>query len=73
MSEMDIRGDERPSEDGERPIEAPEADTAEQRRPAREEGEEPERPGGEESSPDVDPGDAFAQERPVPLDDEDYR
>jgi hypothetical protein len=69
MSEMDIRGDEENfANDEERPLEAPEADAAEQHRQLLE--EEARR---RELPFDVDPADAAEQDRVVELDDEDYR
>lgn len=71
MSEMDVRGDERPFDDDELPLEAPEADAAEQHRRLRETGEEQPR----ELPLDVDPADAAEQDRAVAEedDDDDYR
>jgi len=69
MSEMDVRGDEDNfAEEGELPIEAPEADAAEQQRRLQDE-EEPRR----ELPLEVDPADAADQDRVVELDDDDYR
>ncbi|WP_240506199.1 hypothetical protein [Thermoactinospora rubra] len=70
MSEMDVRGDERPFDEAELPIEAPEADAAEQQRQLREEADRTFR---RELPLDVDPADMADQERIVDLDDEDYR
>ncbi|MEU6999408.1 hypothetical protein [Nonomuraea sp. NPDC046570] len=69
MSEMDTRGDERPFEDDELSIEAPEADAAEQHRLLREEGLL-----RQELPIEVDPADAADQDRTVEFgDDDDYR
>ncbi|WP_327089584.1 hypothetical protein OIE66_02870 [Nonomuraea sp. NBC_01738] len=70
MSEMDVRGDERPSDDTEdRPFEATEADAAEQARLLRDDAD-----GRREYPVDVDPGDAAEQDRVVSTDDDDdYR
>ncbi|GAA4098549.1 hypothetical protein [Nonomuraea soli] len=68
---MDVRGDERPSDDDtELPLEAAEADAAEQHRALRETDEEPRR----EVPLDVDPADAAEQDRlAADDDDDDYR
>ncbi|MEV0587366.1 hypothetical protein [Nonomuraea sp. NPDC050310] len=67
---MDVRGDDRPVEDDELPIEAPEADAAEQHRRLRDEDDTYRR----ELPMDVDPADAAEQDRVVEVDDdEDYR
>jgi hypothetical protein len=68
MSEMDVRGDDRPFDEDELPIEAPEADAAEQRRELVD-GEEWRR----ELPLEADPADAEDQQREVELDDDDYR
>jgi hypothetical protein len=71
MSEMDVRGDDRPfDEEEELPIEAPEADAAEQYRAA--DGEQ-RRQLGREIPLEVDPADAAEQDREVEIDDDDYR
>ncbi len=72
MSEMDVRGDERPFDfdEQEMPIEASEADAAEQARQLREQDGALRR----EFPLDVDPADAADQDRVVSLDDDDdYR
>lgn len=70
MSEMDVRGDDRPFDDEELPIEAPEADAAEQHRQV----VDREGRGRSELPFDVDPADAADQDRAVDLDDDDdYR
>ncbi|GAA2210011.1 hypothetical protein GCM10009850_054700 [Nonomuraea monospora] len=71
MSEMDIRGDEGPyaDEEGERSIETPEADAAEQQREVLQTVGRLRR----ELPLDVDPADAADQDRVVDLDDDDYR
>ncbi|MFI6482607.1 hypothetical protein ACIBH1_32060 [Nonomuraea sp. NPDC050663] len=68
---MDVRGDERPfDDDTELPLEASEADAAEQHRGLRDDDEEPRR----EMPLDVDPADAAEQDRPAADDDDDdYR
>lgn len=71
MSEMDVRGDEDNFAGGaELPIEAPEADAAEQQRHLR---EEEDRVLRRELSLEVDPADAAEQDRVVEFDDDDYR
>ncbi|WP_250906426.1 hypothetical protein [Nonomuraea sp. NEAU-A123] len=70
MSEMDVRGDDRPFDELEElPVEAPEADAAEQHLLIRGAG------GGmlRETPLEVDPADAAEQAREVDLDDDDYR
>ncbi|MEU4231773.1 hypothetical protein AB0F17_46395 [Nonomuraea sp. NPDC026600] len=70
MSEMDVRGDDRPFDElDELPIGAPEADAAEQHLLIRGAG------GGmlRETPLEVDPADAAEQAREVDLDDDDYR
>lgn len=71
MSEMDIRGDEGPytDEEGERSIETPEADAAEQHREVLQSTGRLRR----ELPLDVDPADASDQDREVDLDDDEYR
>lgn len=68
MSEIDPRGDDA-YEDVELPMEAPEADAAEQQRQALEEEQRP-----RTSLPlEADPADTADQDRVVDLDDDDYR
>ncbi|MEU7859048.1 hypothetical protein [Nonomuraea sp. NPDC049141] len=71
MSEMDVRGDDLPFDEmmEELPVEAPEADAAEQHVLIRGTG------GGtlRETPLEVDPADAAEQAREVDLDDDDYR
>ncbi|WP_336208131.1 hypothetical protein [Nonomuraea sp. LPB2021202275-12-8] len=66
---MDVRGDEGHFDDEELPIEAPEADAAEQRRQLDEAEGRPRL----EFPLEVDPADAADQDRVVELDDDDYR
>ncbi|AQZ71294.1 unnamed protein product [[Actinomadura] parvosata subsp. kistnae] len=68
---MDIRGDEGPyaEEEGERSIETPEADAAEQQREVLQSVGRLRR----EVPFDADPADAADQDRVVDLDDDDYR
>ncbi|NRQ39641.1 hypothetical protein HII36_48605 [Nonomuraea sp. NN258] len=68
---MDIRGDDGSyiEEDAELPVEAPEADAAEQHREIR----DTENGRRREVPFDVDPADAAEQDRVVDLDDDDYR
>ncbi|MFD1543648.1 hypothetical protein [Nonomuraea guangzhouensis] len=70
MSEMDVRGDDLPFDEMEElPVQAPEADAAEQLLLIRGAG------GGtlRETPLEVDPADAAEQAREVDLDDDDYR
>ncbi|GAA0950342.1 hypothetical protein [Nonomuraea longicatena] len=68
MSEMDVRGDDFVIDDERVPMEATEADAAEQHRQLREEGT------WEGEVPfDADPADAAEQARVVDLDEDDYR
>lgn len=70
MSEMDVRGDDRPFDEDELSLDAPEADAAEQHRHVLD------REGSlrTELPFDVDPADAAEQDRAVDVDDdEDYR
>jgi hypothetical protein len=68
MSEMDVRGDDRPFDEDELPVEAPEADAAEQHRDLVDDTERP-----RDLPLEADPADAEDQQREVGLDDDDYR
>lgn len=68
MSEMDVRGDDRPFDEDELPVEAPEADAAEQHRDLVDSADRL-----RDLPLEADPADAEEQYREVELDDDDYR